>query len=103
MTAAHGGRRAGAGKKRKDRTPTGAAAGAQDYLERVVRGEVEPDAVRVSAARCLIQYEQKKQRAPLRSKRPSELAAQEQKAVEQAVADAFADRAAAIRKKYGRD
>lgn len=97
-----GGARAGAGRKKKDRTPTDAATDAQDYLERVVRGEVDADAVRVSAARCLIQYERAKQRGPVPSKKPSELAEQEAKALEREVAAAFEERAKAIRNRHRR-
>lgn len=48
--------------------------GAEDYLLAVVKGLVPPDPVRVGAARALLPYVKARQRAPVKSRPPKELA-----------------------------
>lgn len=102
-TKSHGGARPGAGRKPKDRTPDGQIFDtAEEYLEAVVRGTVQPDPARIQAAKCLISYQRTKERAPKKSPTPSELAKREITAIESKVADEFERKAAEIRKKHAR-
>lgn len=73
MAGQHGGARPGAGTKRKDRSGQAFFDDAEAYLVAVVQGRTEPDAVRVQAARTLIQYEKARQRAPVKSLPPRKL------------------------------
>lgn len=103
--AGHGGRRAGAGRPRKNRAPAADEPifdTAEDYLAAVVAGTIAPDSVRVQAAKTLIAYQTAKQRAPKKALSPSELASRETRAVEDAVAAEFEAKAAAIRAKHSR-
>jgi glycine cleavage system H lipoate-binding protein len=97
-----GGKRPGAGRPKKDRTPEGVFDTAQEYLEAVVSGKIAPDAARISAARILIQYERAKQRAPVKSPPRGQLQTREKKAVEQAVSAEFERRAAEIREELSK-
>lgn len=55
MTNGHGGARKGAGRPRKERPATAAAYdSAQAYLEAVIAGREEPDALRIAAAKALL-------------------------------------------------
>lgn len=96
----HGGARQGAGRKKKDRSPQGYFENAEAYLTAVVQGLTPPDAVRVQAARTLIQYERAKQRAPLKSPSAAELHQKSEVAVEKAQRQDFETRAAKVRAKY---
>ena len=98
--AEHGGSRPGAGRKKKDRTPDGTFATAQDYLEAVVKGLIAPDSVRVAAAKVLIQYEKAKQRAPVKNLPPERLRQKTEKDVEKSINEDFEKQAAIIREKF---
>ena len=95
----HGGKRAGAGAKKKDRSEQEFFDDAESYLLAVVQGNTAPDAVRVTAAKALIQYQKAKQRAPVKSKTPSQLYAQSISSVEKAISEEFEKKANQIRKK----
>jgi hypothetical protein len=102
----HGGKRPGAGRPKKVRTPAATSAGgqifdtAEEYLTAVVAGTVAPDAVRVQAAKTLIAYQLTRQRAPKKAPTPTELARKEATAIEDAVAAEFEAKAAAIRARH---
>ena len=98
--AAHGGARPGAGRKRKDRNEQDYFDDAESYLMAVVQGRAIPDAVRVQAAKTLICYQQAKQRAPVKSKTPSQLHKQSISSVEKAISEDFEKRAAKVREKF---
>ena len=70
---------------------------AESYLRAVVTGTVAPDPVRVGAARALLPFEKARQRAPIKSATPKQLARQDERNEEQALLDAWAERAAAVR------
>jgi hypothetical protein len=95
----HGGKRAGAGAKKKDRGDQDFYVDAESYLLAVVQGLTTPDAVRVQAAKTLIAYQQAKQRAPVKSKTPSQLHEQAVQTVEKAIGEKFEKEAAKIRAK----
>ena len=98
-----GGKRLGAGRPKKDRTPTGVYETAQQYLEAVVRGTIPADPARIAAARVLIQYENAKTRVPVKSPRPTVLQHKELLADEEAQKAAFAQKAAKIRAKHAKE
>lgn len=98
--AQHGGARQGAGRKKKDRSGQDHFEDAQSYLLAVVQGLTPPDAVRVQAARTLIQYERAKQRAPVKSPSAAELHQKSEVAVERAQRQDFEARAAKVRAKF---
>jgi hypothetical protein len=98
--AEHGGYRPGAGRKKKDRTGQDFFEDAESYLLAVVRGLTAPDAVRVQAAKTLIGYQQAKQRAPVKSRTPSQLHEQAVLSVEKAADEKFEKKAAKIRAKF---
>jgi len=98
--AEHGGYRPGSGRKKKDRTPDGTFATAQDYLEAVVKGLITPDSVRVGAAKVLIQYEKAKQRAPVKNLPPEKLRTKTERDVEKSINEDFEKQAAMIRDKF---
>jgi len=100
MGKSWGGARPGAGRKRKDRSGQTFYETAQDYLLGVVQGRVEPDSVRVMAARTLIQYERAKKRAPVESPPPSELRKKAEREAEKTTVAEFEKKAELIRKKY---
>ena len=104
MAEKHGGSRPEAGRPKKDRTPAEGEVfkTAQDYLEAVVCGTVAPDALRISAAKCLISYQARKQRVPKPAPAPAALARSEARQAETEAAKAFEVVAAGIRKKHGR-
>jgi hypothetical protein len=97
--AEHGGTRAGAGRKKKDRSEQEFFDDAESYLLAVVQGRTPPDAVRVQAAKTLICYQQAKQRAPVKSKTPAELHKQSISSVEKAISEEFEKKSAKIREK----
>ncbi len=96
----HGGARPNAGRKRKDREKQDFFEGAQAYLLAVVQGRTLPDAVRVQAAKTLIQYETAKKRAPVKSPNPADLHKKTQADIEKAVAAEFEKKADLIRARY---
>ncbi len=102
----HGGKRAGAGRPKGARTKRKVKreifADAESYLAAVVEGRAEPDPARITAAKVLIAYQRKKERAPLPAPRRTELKRKEVLAAEDAVAKEFERRAAAIRSKHKR-
>lgn len=97
-----GGARPGAGRKKKNRDGQELFESAEDYLQAVVKGKTPPDAVRVQAARTLIQYERAKSRAPVKSPSPKKLQEQSQKDLEKSNLENFEVKAAKIREKYQR-
>ena len=94
-----GGKREGAGRPKKDRTLQAVYETAEDYLEAVVKGLTLPDAVRVAAAKALIQYQKAKQRAPVKSPTPSQLHQKSIVSVEKSKIEEFEKKAAVIREK----
>jgi hypothetical protein len=94
--AEHGGYRTGAGRKKKDRSKQAVFDDAESYLLAVVQGRTSPDAVRVQAAKTLIQYQQAKQRAPVKSKTPTELHKQSISSIEKSKLTEFEKEAAKI-------
>lgn len=106
--AGHGGKRPGAGRPKKVRTPTAPPADgqvfdtAEAYLEAVVAGTIAPDAVRVQAAKTLIAYQTAKQRPKKASLTPTQMAVKEVRAIEDAVAAEFEAKAAEIRARHAR-
>ena len=95
-----GGKRPGAGRPKKDRTPQGVYETAQQYLEAVVRGSIPADPARIAAARVLIQYENAKTRVPVKSPRPTVLQHKETLTAEKAQAEAFEAKAVKIRARH---
>lgn len=95
--AGHGGYRPGAGRKKKDRSEQDFFNDAESYLLAVVQGRTSPDAVRVQAAKTLIQYQQAKQRAPVKSKTPTQLHDQSLSSIQKAVSAEFEQKADEIR------
>lgn len=75
---------------------------AESYLMGVVQGLTPPDPVRVSAARALIQYQKARQRAPVKSPPPKQLAEHDKQAEERALLDQWAEKAAEVRARLGR-
>ncbi len=98
--AGWGGKRPGAGRKKKDRAPEGHFETAEGYLRAVVSGEIAPDAVRVAAAKALIQYERAKQRAPIKSPTAGQLQRKSERDIEKAKIEDFERKADEIRKKW---
>lgn len=98
----HGGKREGAGRKKKDRTGQDFFETSQDYLLAVVQGLTIPDAVRVQAAKTLIAYETAKKRAPVKSPSPSKLQENTQRDIEKSKNQEFEKKAAAIREKFSK-
>jgi hypothetical protein len=100
----HGGQRAGAGRPpkvpRQPPNPDAAPLTAEEYLQRVVSGQEQPDAVRTRAALGLIRYQQPAQRAPLPTPPARELSQKAVRAVDKVVADEFEKRAAEIRARH---
>lgn len=92
----HGGKRAGAGGKKKDRSDQDFYEDAESYLLAVVQGQTVPDAVRVQAAKTLIGYQKARQRAPVKSKTPSQLHKQSISSIEKAASDEFEKKKAKI-------
>lgn len=100
--AGHGGKREGAGRKKKDRTGQEFFETAEDYLLAVVQGRVTPDAVRVQAAKTLIAYQKAKQRAKVESPSPKKLREKTQRDMATAVVDDFERKAAKVRAKLAK-
>lgn len=73
---------------------------AQSYLLAVVQGTTPPDSVRVQAARTLIQYEQAKKRAPVKSPSPADLHRKTESDIESSVRMEFEEKAAKVRARY---
>jgi len=96
----HGGARPGAGRKKKDRSNQLFFETAEDYLLAVVQGRVIPDAVRVQAAKTLINYETPKKRAPVLSLPPEKLRQETAADVQESVTANFEKEAAKIREKF---
>jgi len=96
----HGGHRPGAGRRKKDRSGQKFYEDAQSYLLAVVQGKTVPDAIRVQAAKTLIQYETAKKRAPVKSPAPKELQQKMEQDTERGAAAEFEKKAEKIRAKY---
>lgn len=99
----HGGKRAGAGRKPKDRTPKAGEPifdSAESYLEAVVSGTIAADPVRVQAAKTLIAYQRARVRPKVKNPTPKELEKKAAKDEETAVVEDFEKRAAEIRRKH---
>ncbi|PIV89413.1 MAG: hypothetical protein COW48_00645 [Hydrogenophilales bacterium CG17_big_fil_post_rev_8_21_14_2_50_63_12] len=75
---------------------------AEGYLQAVVLGTTPADPVRVSAARTLIQYQTARQRAPVASPPPRQLAQSEEIADESAARKAWAMKSAQVRARLSR-
>lgn len=95
-----GGYRAGAGRKKKDRSNQDYFEDAESYLLAVVQGRTLPDAVRVQAAKSLIAYQTAKKRAPVKSLPPAKLQEKTERDIEKSDIEDFEKKAAAIREKY---
>lgn len=101
MKGRSGGARQGAGRPKKQRLPTAREyEGALDYLAAVVRGNEEPDCVRVQAARALLPYQAPRQRAPVSARTPKQLQHGEQLDAEAAAREEWRKRSAAIRARH---
>ena len=81
-----GGARPGAGRPKKHPAPTvdgsatppppgGEPFDAETYLAAIVAGRERPDQLRIAAAKTLIAYQRRRQRAPLTALPPRQLAA----------------------------
>ena len=97
----HGGLREGSGRPKKSRKNQDFYEDSESYLLAVVQGKTEPDSVRVSAARALIQYEKQKQRTPLKSQTPRQIREKMESAIQSAIMEEW-EKTAAVKKKYGR-
>ena len=95
-----GGARPGAGRPKKDRTQTAKFESALGYLQAVTNGEVAPDALRISAAKAVLPYEEPKRRSKPESPSPKRLKQAEERAVEKDKILEFEKKAAKIRAKY---
>jgi len=100
-----GGKRPGAGRPKKDRTPPAPIGGqlyetAEEFLEAVVRGEVVADPARIQAAKCLIRYQEVVRRIPKINPSPKKLEENERRSVESAIVQDFEKRAAEIRRRH---
>lgn len=77
-------------------------ADAESFLVAVVQGATPADPVRVSAARTLIQYQRKRERAPLKSATPTQMDHRDALGAEKELLDAWAQKAAEVRKRLKR-
>ncbi len=84
----------------KDRSNQDRYDSAEAYLRAVVTGETAPDAVRVQAARVLIQYEAAKARLPVASPSKARLHEKALKASERAIIEDFEAKAAEVRLRH---
>jgi hypothetical protein len=98
-----GGKRPGAGRKKKDRSEQDLFEDAESYLLAVVQGRTSPDAVRVAAAKTLIAYQKARQRAPVKSKTPSQLHQHALSSVQKSANEAFEKKANQIRAKFKKE
>ena len=98
----HGGRRPGAGRPKKDRAAQAFFEDAESYLLAVVQGCTIPDAVRVAAAKALIQYQKAKARTPMKSPSSSQLRRKTETDLEKSKIQEFETKAAKVRKKYSK-
>ena len=64
-----------------------------------MQGRTTPDAVRVSAARCLIRYQRAEQRAPLKGPTPTQLEKKAALNLEKAKLSEFEENVAKIKRK----
>jgi phage terminase small subunit len=71
---------------------------AESYLEAVVRGSTPPDMRRISAAKTLISYQRARERAPVKSKTPTQM----QQRKERDFSSEWAAKAASTRARFGR-
>jgi len=88
------------GRPKKDRSGQDLFENAEDYLRAVVTGETIPDAVRVQAARTLIQYETARKRARVKSPSPAQLDKKSAADLERSNIEQFEAKAEKIRAKY---
>jgi len=111
---ASGGQRRGAGRPKGARNKRGSAttspapaptspapyADAEAYLSAVVEGREIPDPLRLVAAKALIVFQRARQRVPIPSLPPSQLARRDALGAEDALAEEFARRAELIRARH---
>jgi hypothetical protein len=110
MAGTHGGKRPGAGRKRKvaapkadsPQTSTGFYADAEAYLVAVVEGREQAEPARIMAAKTLIMYQRQRQRAPIASLAPRQLARTNATAAERDRIEAWERRAREIEAKHRR-
>lgn len=95
-----GGARPGAGRPKKQRVPTGTFPDAYSYLQAVVRGEVEPDPLRIAAGKAILAYELPKTRAKPSGPTPKALQHKQRVQAEAANIDNFMEKAAVIRARH---
>jgi hypothetical protein len=98
-----GGYRPGSGRKKKVRDGQEYFVDAESYLTAVVEGRTPPDVVRVQAAKTLIQYQQAKQRTPIKSKTPRQLHQQSLSSVQKSATEQFEIKANQVRAKFKKD
>lgn len=72
---------------------------AESYLDAVVKGTVLPDPLRIQAARTLIAYQRRRQRAPMPSATPAKLNERAVFDTEREFLDDWAKKAATVRAK----
>jgi hypothetical protein len=98
-----GGARLGAGRPKKERPPTARQyEDAIAYLDAVVSGAEQPDAVRVAAAKALLPFQSPRKRAPVASAPPRQLQQAAQLDAESAAREAWRAKSAEIRARLGR-
>jgi hypothetical protein len=107
MNAGHGGARIGAGRKPKGDKATRAAASPKyadplAYLVAVACGDISGDGLRVAAAKAALPYTRPRERAPIESPPPKELARRGKTAAAVKDKTGWELRAAAIREKHER-
>ena len=101
MANGHGGARKGAGRPRKQRPATSRAfESAQAYLEAVIAGTEQPDALRIAAARALLPFQSAPSRAKASETAPREMRRRENQQAEEAARAAWRERSAAVRAKH---
>lgn len=100
-----GGNRPGSGRppgsKTRPKPPATKFDDPLTYLIAVSRGEVEPDALRITAAKAALPYVAPKMRLPVESPPAQKLRKQSAKAAELAEQEAWRAKSAAIRRKHG--
>jgi hypothetical protein len=75
---------------------------AEAYLLAVVRGDVPPDPVRVSAARAILPYQRRRERAPLKGDTPKRMAERTQHDAQAQELEAWAETEKRVRARVGR-
>jgi len=98
-----GGARKGAGRKPKSNKNQNIQTffeDAEGYLTAVVQGTIQPDPLRIQAAKCLIRYQKKLARTPLKSPTAGQLVDKETRNIETERLKEFEEKALLIRQKY---